>query len=275
MSTSKIHPSAIVDPQAEVADGVEIGPYCIVGPRAVIGAQNKLQSHVVLDGSVTLGPGNFIGHGTVIGAAPQDLSFDSKTESGVEIGRNNVLREYCTIHRGTAPGTATRIGNGNFLMVGVHLGHNCVLGNKVIIANNCLLGGYVSVDDAAFLGGGCTFHQFMRIGRLVMTQGASAFGKDLPPFVMAAERNGVFGLNVIGLRRAGIGADDRAQIKSAFNLIYLSGLNLSQALEKADTLDVKGAAREFIDFIIAARKKRGICPYKGGKPATDEESSGS
>jgi UDP-N-acetylglucosamine acyltransferase len=126
-----------------------------------------------------------------------------------------------------------------------------------------LLAGYVRVDDGAFLGGGSTFHQFMHIGRLVMVQGSSAFGKDLPPFVVAAERNSVFGLNIVGMRRAGFDASDREEIKEAFKLVYLSGLNTSQALEKAKTMTLGAPAREFLDF-VATSKKRGICPLKRG-----------
>ncbi len=118
-------------------------------------------------------------------------------------------------------------------MAGAHLGHNCAIGNNVIIANNCLLGGYVAVDDGAFLGGGCVFHQFMRVGRLAITQGTSGFGKDIPPFVAAAGVNKVVGLNVVGLRRAGFSAEERAEIKAAFRLLYESGLNVSQALAQA------------------------------------------
>jgi UDP-N-acetylglucosamine acyltransferase len=137
------------------------------------------------------------------------------------------------------------------------------IGNNVVIANNCLLAGHVRVDDGAFLGGGSTFHQFMHIGRLVMVQGSSAFGKDLPPFVVAAERNYVFGLNIVGMRRAGLSANDRNEIKEAFKLVYLSGLNTSQALDKAATIIFGTPAREFLDFVASA-KKRGICPLKRG-----------
>jgi UDP-N-acetylglucosamine acyltransferase len=151
-------------------------------------------------------------------------------------------------------------------MAAAHVGHNCVIGNNVIIANNCLLGGYVRVGDGAFLGGGCMFHQFIRIGRLAMTQGASAFGKDIPPFVIAAERNHVFGLNVVGLRRAGCSAKDREEIKAAFKLVYLSGLNIRQALEKAAAKQFAGPAREFLEFVANATK-RGICPLKRGADA--------
>src|SRR4029450_3448357 len=167
---------------------------------------------------------------------PQDVSFSPERKTKVEIGDDNIIREYCTIHRGSADGSATKMGNNNFRMAGAHVGHNCVIGNNVLIANNGLLAGYVRVDDGAFLGGGSTFHQFMHIGRLVVVQGSSAFGKDLPPFVIAAERNYVFGVNVVGLRRAGFSAKDREEIKQAFKLVYLSGLNTSQALDKVASM---------------------------------------
>jgi UDP-N-acetylglucosamine acyltransferase len=263
MTKAKIHPTAIVDAAAQVADDVEIGPFSIVGPQAAIGEKTIVQSHVVIEGEVAIGFGNLIGHGAVIGAPPQDVSFSADRKTKVEIGNNNIIREYCTIHRGTAEASSTKIGNKNFLMAGAHIGHNCEIGNNVVIANNCLLAGYVRVDDGAFLGGGSTFHQFMHIGRLVMVQGSSAFGKDLPPFVVAAERNHVFGLNVIGLRRTGFSAKERAEIKAAFKLTYLSGLNIGQALEKAATMKFGPHAREFLDFVANA-KKRGICPLKRG-----------
>ncbi len=257
----KIHSTALVDPDAQIGADVEIGPFSVVGPDAVIGNNTIVQSHVVIEGNVTIGTDNFIGHGAVIGAAPQDLSFSPERKTKVEIGNDNIIREYSTIHRGSPESSATKIGDNNFLMTGAHVGHNCALGNNVVIANNCLLAGHVRVDDGAFLGGGSTFHQHMHVGRLVMVQGSSAFGKDLPPFVIAAERNSVFGINVIGLRRAGFSAQDRDEIKAAFKLLYLSGLNISQALEKAATMKFGAPAREFLDFVANA-KKRGICPYK-------------
>ena len=263
MIRAKIHPTAIIDPAAQFGAGVEIGPFSVIGPQVVIGEKTIVQSHVVIEGEVEIGTGNFIGHGAVIGAPPQDVSFSPERKTKVEIGNDNIIREYCTIHRGTTEGSATKIGDKNFLMAGAHIGHNCVIGNNVIIANNCLLAGYVQVDDGAFLGGGSTFHQFMRIGRLVMVQGSSAFGKDLPPFVVAAERNSVLGLNVVGLRRAGFSANDREDVKAAFKFVYLSGLNISQALKKATTMNFSAPAREFLDFVANA-KKRGICPIKRG-----------
>ena len=263
MRDTKIHPTAIIDSNAKIGADVEIGPFSIIGPHVKLGDKTVMQSHVVIEGEVIIGHENFIGHGAIIGAPPQDVSFSPDRKTKVEIGDNNTIREYCTIHRGSADGSATKIGQKNFLMAGAHIGHNCLVGNNVVIANNCLLAGHVRVDDSAFLGGGSTFHQFMHVGRLVMVQGSSAFGKDLPPFVVAAERNFVFGLNIVGMRRAGFTANDRDEIKEAFKLVYLSGLNTSQALKKAATMAFGAPAREFLDF-VAASKKRGICPLKRG-----------
>jgi UDP-N-acetylglucosamine acyltransferase len=259
----KIHPTALVDPDAQIGAHVEIGPFSVVRPQAVISDRTIVQSHVVIEENVAIGTGNFIGHGAIIGAPPQDLSFSPERKTKVEIGNDNVIREYCTIHRGSPEGSVTKIGDKNFLMAGAHVGHNCEIGNNVVIANNCLLAGHVRVDDGAFLGGGSTFHQHMHVGRLVMVQGSSAFGKDLPPFVVAAKRNSVLGINVIGLRRADFSAQDRDEIKAAFKLLYMSGLNISQALEKAAATEFGAAACEFFDFVANA-KKRGICPYRGG-----------
>jgi UDP-N-acetylglucosamine acyltransferase len=260
----KIHPSAIVASQAQLGVDVEVGPGSIIGPEVSVGANTTIQAHVILEGNITIGRGNFIGHGAVIGSPPQDLSFSGERKTRVEIGDENVIREYCTIHRGSAEGSATRIGNKNFLMVGVHVGHNCEIASNVIIANNCLLAGHVRVDDQAFLGGGSTFHQNMRVGRLVMVQGSSAFGRDLPPFTLAAERNSIFGLNLVGLRRAGFNREQRDEIKGAFKLLYLSGLNVSQAVEKARSLDFGELGREFFEFVVNARRQS-ICPYRGKK----------
>jgi len=267
MSSARLHPTAIIDPNARLAHDAEVGPFSIIGPQVTIRERTIIQSHVVIEGEVEIGCGNLIGHGAVIGAAPQDVSFSPERKTKVEIGDENIIREYCTIHRGTTEASATKIGHKNFLMTGAHIGHNCEIGNNVIIANNCLLAGFVRVDDGAFLGGGSTFHQFMHVGRLVMVQGSSAFGKDLPPFVMAAERNWIFGLNVIGLRRAGFTPKERDEIKAAFKLVYLSGLNIGQALERAAAMKFQGPAREFVDFVRTA-KKRGICPLK--REATEQ-----
>jgi len=258
-----IHHTAIVDPEAKLGVCIEVGPYVVIGGGAEIGDHSTIDSHTVIEGDVRVGSNNTIGPGAIIGTPPQDLSYSEERKTGVEIGNENVIREHCTIHRGSAEGSVTKIGHKNFLMAGAHVGHNCEIGNNVIIANNCLLGGHVSVGDGAFLGGACVFHQNIRVGRLAIAQGASAFSKDIPPFVIAAERNYVFGLNVIGLRRAGFSAQDRDEIKAAFKLVYASGLNVGEAIEKASTMKLGPAAREFIDFVAGA-KQRGICPLKRG-----------
>jgi len=255
-----IHSTAIVNPVAQLGVEVEIGPYAVIGAGAVIGANCKIQAHVVIEGSVKMGAGNFVGYGAIIGAAPQDLNFDPKIQSSVEIGEGNTIREYCTIHRGSAEGSTTVIGDGNFLMVGTHLGHNCMLGNGVVIANDCLLAGYVRVDDRAFIGGGSRFHQGIRMGRLVMAEGR--FTQNLPPFLGAA-KNQVYGINAVGLRRAEFSGADRDEIKRAFRLLYRSGLNTKQALEKAAATEFGPVGREFFEFVANAGK-RGIVSYGGG-----------
>ena len=266
----KIHPTAIVESGAELGPEVEIGPYAWIGAEVEIGARTIVQSHAVIEGTVRLGADNQVGHSAVIGGLPQDLNFKPGTRSGVEIGNGNIVREHVTIHRGTAEGSVTKVGDGNFLMAGSHLGHNCTVGSKVIIASHCLLGGYVTVEDGVFLGGGCVFHQFIRIGRLAIAQGLSAFGKDIPPFCLAAEHNLVFGLNVIGLRRAGFSAGERTELKRAFHLLYGSGLNVSQALAQADEQKWTASAQTFFRFVREA-KRRGICAFARGSAPTEQE----
>lgn len=261
----KIHPTAIVDAGAQIGAEVEIGAYSIVGAGAVIGEKCVIQSHVIIEGSVKLGAGNFIGHGAIIGPIPQDLGFNREIQSGVEIGNGNVIREYCTIHRGASEGSNTVVGDGSFLMVGTHLGHDCRIGNGVVIANNCLLAGHVRIDDGAFIGGGSRFHQSIRIGRLVMAEGR--FTKNLPPF-MSAAKNQVYGMNIIGLRRAGFTQAERDEVKRAFKLLYRSGLNTKQALEKTAEAEFGPIGREFFDFVAEAGK-RGIISYSGDPEGED------
>jgi UDP-N-acetylglucosamine acyltransferase len=256
----KIHPTAIVDPRAQIGENVEIGPYSVIGAGVVIGEKCTIQAHVVIEGSVRMGAGNFIGHGAIIGTSPQDLSFDPKTKSSVVIGQGNVIREYCTIHRGSTEGSATILGDGNFLMVGTHLGHNCTLGNGVVIANDCLLGGHVRIDDRAFIGGGSMFHQHIRVGRLALAQGRTT--KSVPPFISAVA-NYALGINVVGLRRAGMSGEERDEIKRAFKLLYRSGLNTMQAVERATASDFGSLGREFFDFVATAGK-RGSVAYRAG-----------
>lgn len=261
----RIHPTAIVDERAQLGAEVEIGPFSIIGAEAIIGEKSVIQSHVVIEGAVRIGAGNLVAHGSVIGTAPQDLSFQPQVQSRIEIGNSNVIREHCTIHRGATEGSATVLGDGNFLMVGAHVGHDCQIGNGVVIVNNTLLAGHVRIDDRAFIGGGSRFHQGIRIGRVVMAEGR--FTKNLPPFLIAA-KNHVFGVNILGLRRAGFSPADRDEIKRAFKLLYTSGLNTKQALEKAGETDFGPVGREFFSFVAEAGK-RGIVSYSADPEGED------
>ena len=260
-----IHPTAVIDPAATLGEGVSVGPYVVIEGPAEVGAGCVLQAHATLTGRVRLSANVRVGHGAVVGGWPQDYAFDPTTESGVEIGAGTIIREHCTVHRGTKPGTVTRVGEGCMFMAGAHLGHNAQVGNRVILANHVLLGGYVEIADGVFVGGGSVFHQFVRVGRGAMIQGLSAFSKDVPPFTLAAERNEVFGLNVVGMRRGGFSAETRGEIKAAFKGLYASGHNVSQALEAAREKTWGREAAEFWAFVAAAKKK-GVCAFGGDRP---------
>lgn len=229
----------------------------IEGP-AEIGDGCTIQAHAVVTGHVVMGRDNVIGYGAIVGGDPQDFAFRPEVRSEVRIGSGNRIREYCTIHRGTSEGSATVIGDGCFLMAGAHLAHNVQLGSGVVLANNVLLGGYVQVGDGVFIGGGSVFHQFIRVGRLAICQGLSGFSKDVPPFVIAAEKNAVAGVNVVGLRRAGFSAPQRAEVKAAFDLLYRRGLNVTQALAASTERDWSTEVQGFWCFVAEAKKK-GLC----------------
>jgi UDP-N-acetylglucosamine acyltransferase len=256
----KIHPTAIIDPSAQIGADVEIGPYSVVGAGAIIGDRCQIQSHVVIDGTVRIGADNYIGPGTVIGTPPQDASFKAETRSSVEIGTGNVIREHCTIHRAATADGVTVLGNNNFLLTGSHIGHDARVGDSVTMANDSLLGGHVRIGDGAFLGGGSMFHQHTRVGRLAMAQGRTS--RSVPPFVTAVA-NFAIGINSVGLRRAGMSATERAEIKRAFKLLYRSGLNTKQALEKATEMKFELPAREIFDF-VASPGTRGFVSYRSG-----------
>lgn len=254
-----IHSTAVVDSRAEVGPGTKIGPYVVIEGPVVIGQDSEIQAHAIVTGEVRIGAGNLIGYGCVIGGLPQDLGFDRNASTRVEIGDNNVIREHCTIHRGTKPESATIIGSHNLLMVGAHLGHNAQIGNHVILANNVLLGGYVQVGDRAFLGGGAVFHQNIRVGSISMVSGASAVSKDIPPFSIAVGMNSIVGINVVGLRRAGFGSALRTEVKKAHDLLYHSGFKTTEAAARAAETSWSPLVQEFWDFVRSAR--RGVCAF--------------
>lgn len=253
-----IHPTAIVEPGAQLGTDVQIGPFAYVAATVRLGDGCVLAPHAVVLGHTTLGARCKVHSGAVIGDLPQDLSFKDEP-SYVVVGDDCVFREGVTVHRGTKPGTTTRIGNHVFMMSCSHAAHNCEVGDHVVMANCALLAGYVVVGARCFLGGGVGIHQFCHVGRLAMVGAGHVVTKDLPPFCITPNNGNslVAGLNLVGLRRAGFTAAQRAQIKQAFHLLYRSGLNVSQARERLRAESGNPFAGEFAEFLDQA--KRGIC----------------
>lgn len=263
-----IHPTAIIDPSANLGVEVKVGPYAIIEAGCVIGDYSEVRAHAVVCGNSVMGAHNQIGYGAVIGAEPQDYGYKGGP-SRVEIGSGNKIREYVTIHRASKEGGATLIGNDNFIMGGVHLGHDVQIGNQSVLANNTLLSGYVRVGDRVFLGGATIVHQFVRIGSFAITRGGTRLGKDVPPYFMAVDTNQVSGINRVGLRRAGFSHETRRAIQAAYELIYRSDLNVSQALGELKAKFHFPEIAVLIEFIGAS--KRGICRDHDQGPVEAEE----
>lgn len=255
-----IHPTAVIEPGAELGDNISIGAFSYVEAGAKLGKGCVLGPHVTIFRHTTVGAGCQIHAGAVLGDLPQDLAFKQE-DSYVRIGHNCVIRENVTIHRGTKAGSVTEVGNECLLMAQSHLAHNVKLGNNVIVANGALLAGYVEVGDRAFISGNCLVHQFTRIGRLAMMSGASAVQKDVLPFCItrSVSPNTIMGLNVVGLRRAGFTPSDRRTLKQALMVIYNSGFNVSQAIAKLEQDFDSEYIEELCEFIRGS--KRGICKF--------------
>jgi UDP-N-acetylglucosamine acyltransferase len=229
----RIHPTAIIDPAAELHETVEVGPYSVIGPNVRVGEGTWIGPHVVLQGPMMVGRRNRIYQFASLGELSQDMTSKQDDDTRVEIGDDNVIREYATIQRGTLKdkdsGGVTRVGNGNWIMNAVHVAHDCQVGNNTIMANNASLAGHVIIEDYVGLGGYTLVHQFCRIGAYAFTGGASVLRRDVPPFVIMqghpAEPRGV---NSEGLRRRGFTAEEIEPIKDAYKLIYLSGVVMSE-----------------------------------------------
>jgi UDP-N-acetylglucosamine acyltransferase len=223
----------------------------------VLGSGNRLWMNVYVGPGTAIGDDNQIHMGAVIGHAPQDLAFKDES-TYTHIGNRNTIREYVTIHRGTKDGSSTDVGDDCFFMANAHVAHNCRVGNKVILVNLASLTGYCEIGDGAFLSGMVGLHQFTRVGRLAMISALSAVNKDVPPFMLCGGRPGVVqGLNVVGLRRAGISAPVREEIRQAYKLLYRSGLNVSNAVEAIEKIAKSAETKEILAFITTS--KRGIC----------------
>ncbi len=254
---NSVHSSAIIGKNVQLGDGNEIGPGCVIEDGAALGSRNKLWMNVYIGPGTTLGEENQIHMGAVIGHVPQDLAF-AGAPTLTTIGNRNVIREYVTIHRGTKEGTSTVIGDDNFLMANAHIGHNCQLGDRTILVNLATLAGYCVVEDGAMLSGMIVVHQSTRIGRLAMVSGLSAVNKDVPPYMLCGGRPAVIqGLNVVGMRRAGIAAPVREEIKRAYTFLYRDGLNVAHALEAIERECPSPEVRALAEFVKAS--KRGIC----------------
>ncbi len=229
-----IHPSAIVSLKAKLALGVSIGPFSVIGDQVSIGADTKIGAHCVIEGNTTIGKNCEMFTGSVIGSRPQDLKVKGE-KVFLEIGNNNIIREYCTLNPGTSEGSKTSIGDDNLLMAYSHVAHDCRVGNGCVLANNSTLAGHVSIEDRAVIGGIVAIHQFVRIGMLAIIGGCSKVVQDIPPFSTCDGHPArVYGLNLIGLRRKGIGHDSIKKIDQAFRLIFNSGLSAKHALERVE-----------------------------------------
>ncbi len=228
----EIHPSAVVHPDARIGHNVTVGPFAVIGADVEIGPDCVIGSSVLIDGHTVIGRNNRIFHGAVIGTAPQDLKFGDEM-TYVEIGDDNVIREYVTVHLATGEGDKTRIGNGNMLMAYVHVAHNCHIQDHCILANAVNLAGHVEVEHWAIVGGMTPVHQFVRIGQHSFVGGGSRLPQDVPPFIrVAGNPVEVAGVNSVGLKRRGFDEVSLRNLKQAYRLLYRSGLNVSQALDR-------------------------------------------
>lgn len=232
-----IHPSAIIDDLACIAEGVSVGPFCVIGPDVEIGTGTVIGPHVVIRGPTRIGRENRIFQFASIGEDPQDKKYQGEI-TRLEIGDRNVIREYSTVHRGTIQDkSVTRLGDDNLLMAYTHVAHDCVIGNGVIMANGASLAGHVTVDDSAILGGFSLVHQFCRIGRYSFSGMGSVISRDIPPYVMVGgSPTRPRGINSVGMERRGFDAESILQIKRAFKLIYKSRLKLEEAIESLTTM---------------------------------------
>jgi UDP-N-acetylglucosamine acyltransferase len=252
-----IHPTAVIDPRAEIDAEVNIGPYVVIDGPVKIGRGTRVMAHAYLTGWTEIGADNEIHPSAIIGEAPQDRAYKGE-ETYLRIGDRNIIREHAQIHRGTAPGSATIVGNQNFFMASSHIGHNCKLGDNVILANGALLGGYVEVGSNVFISGNCVVHQFVRIGAYALMRGLSGTSRDVPPYAMIDWQHTVRGVNVIGLKRAGFDEKRIREIREAFRVLFRKGRNLSLAVKEIeDSGRTNSDVSVLLDFIKSS--KRGVC----------------
>lgn len=253
MTSKRIHPTAIISDDAEIAADVEIGAYAIVGEGCTIGAGSVIAPRATLERNVTLGRSVRVGIGTILGGAPQDLKYAGE-ETAVEIDDGTVIREYATINRGTAHSFKTTVGKNCLLMSYVHIGHDCRVGDSVILSNVVQLAGHVAIEDKAIISGLSAVHQFARVGRHSFIGGMTRVSKDIPPFLKAVGSPvKLYGLNTVGLQRSGMDEATILELKRAYRLLFRSDLNLTQAIERAQNeLEPLPEVKELIGFVEAS-----------------------
>ncbi|MCX5687826.1 MAG: acyl-ACP--UDP-N-acetylglucosamine O-acyltransferase [Candidatus Omnitrophica bacterium] len=255
---NKIHTTAIVDKKAKLADDIEVGPYAIIGPNAEIAKGVVVGGHATIEGYATIGEGTCIFTGAVIGSAPQDLKYKGK-KSFLKIGKKNVIREYVTMNPGTEEGSFTSVGDENLFMAYSHVAHDCRVGNNCVIANVGTLAGHVTLEDKVVLGGFAGVHQFTRVGKMSIIGGCSKVVQDVPPFSTCDGNPAkVYGLNLIGITRAGMPKDAQARLRRAFKILFHSGLILKNGIEKVKK---NIGSFEEIEYLLNFIKnsERGVC----------------
>lgn len=256
-----IHPLAQISGKAKLGRGNTIGPFTVIEEGVEIGSDNVIGASVLICRGTALGHHNEIHQGAVIGNTPQDLAYKG-APTFTRIGNHNVIREYVTIHRGTKEGTATVIGDDNYLMANSHVAHNCTIANRVILVNLASLTGYCVVEEGAFLSGMTGLHQFCRVGRYAIVSALSVTNKDIPPYAIVGGRPAaVQGVNIVGLRRAGFSAEVRMEIRRAFKTLFEPGVNMDRAVKKVEATKPSAEVRYLLDFIQAS--SRGMCPPQG------------
>jgi len=254
---ANIHPTALVDPSAVLGEDVEIGPFCTVGPRVSLDRGVRLVSHVNIDGLTSLGEGCLVYPFASLGTLTQDLKYKGG-QPGVRIGRHTTIREYVTVNTATFDGDYTVVGSHCLLMAYVHVAHDCVIGDEVIIANGAQLAGHICIEDQVVVGGLVGLHQFVRLGRMAIIGGCSKVIHDVPPFMLAdGAPLKVHGLNLVGLKRRGVSAEDRNALKAAYKILYRRGLTTSDAL--AELRAMEGQRQVVCDLIrFIETSERGI-----------------
>ncbi len=254
-----IHPTAIVHPDAELGEGVEVGPFSIIEGTVKIGDRTKIGARVTIEGHTTLGAENEVFTGAVVGSRTQDKKYDGGI-SYLRIGSRNKIREYVTINPGTKSGTATEIGDDNLIMAYAHIAHDCIVQNGTTLANNATLAGHVIVEDKAIIGGLSAVHQFVRIGKIAIIGGCSKVVQDIPPFMMVDGHPAkAYGINSVGLDRAGITKEEKANIKKAFKIVFKSGLILKNVIQqlKKEIPQNSSSLQALVEFL--EKSERGIC----------------